>query len=565
MVLTDKKGKVVAMGSFPKAAVIGLGLFVVGIVLPGNLHINGGEPEPAAEKANTGPDAAADTPNAKVATIFGRDILRKDIEPPAKWLEDREKHLKLHGETSGLESLDTYRLNKLREAIWKPLSEKYIPRKDVEPTEEELQEFIVHHRQVKARIKQEKQDKLKQLPKQASELEKKLPTQDSEDQEETSQRLQKIREEIGAIEKSLEIGRSIEGKGEKIEQFFAKWWVGNWKQQRWFYKRYGGRAIHQQVGPQAVDGIRDFLKEAETKKDFVIYDQKLNTKFWAPYTKANLGVLVPDPDKVFEHPWSSGDSSGDNKKRPIAPAAKGQPPVSPKPTFRVFGRGSSAAAFPMELSLEDDAKAEISITLERKKTLQKTLPGTVKVDLTTAGDGQHNLYIQCPGYFTKVASVQTSGDKASLERVKTKLYRNRYVILRCAFNTRGGRNLEGDGVEEQRLALSNWTGPKYFSEDWQIWQDSQGGGRDAPCDTPYLDFHRISTGFGFAKPAKGVSYEEMKEAPEGEYRCKRKVAKKGLVLYCRVDGNRGGLGYGKLLVEDVTETPPKDVRVIEMP
>ena len=42
-------------------------------------------------------------------------------------------------------------------------------------------------------------------------------------------------------------------------------------------------------------------------------------------------------------------------------------------------------------------------------------------------------------------------------------------------------------------------------------------------------------------------------------------AKKDLALYCRVNGNRAGtLGYGKVLVEDVTETPPKDVRVVEV-
>jgi hypothetical protein len=555
------------MSRFSEAVVTGLDLFVAGVVLAAGLHGNvaGAEPqpEPAASKANTAPKEAASAPDAKVATVFGRDIFRKDLEPPAKWLEARQQHLKLHGETPGLVPLDTYRLDKLRQIIWTPLSEKYIPKKDVEPTEEELQEFVAHHRQLKARMQQERQEHLKQLQAEADKLEKQLPTQDSEDQGETTQRIQRMRKEISAIEKSFEINRKIEGKGKDFEQFFAKWCVGRWKGQRWFYKRYGGRVIFQQAGLEAIDAMRDFLKEAEAKKDFVIYDQELHTKFWAPFTREPPGSVASDPDKLFEHPWSSGEPSTDNKKRPIAPAAKGQPSGSSKPSFQVFGRGSNAAAFPMELSLEDDAKAEISIKLERKRTLQKAFPGTLKLDLTTVGDGQHNLYIQCPGYFTKIASVQTSGDRASLERVKLKLYRNRYVILRCAFNTRGGRNLEGDGVEEEHLALANWTGPRYFSEDWQIWQSSRGGG-DTPCDVLYLDFHRISTGFGFAKPAKGVSYEEMKEAPEGGYRCKRNLAKKGLVLYCRVDGNQGGLGYGKLLVEDVTETPPKGVRVVEL-
>ena len=550
------------MSRFSKVAMIGIGLFVAGIAVVANLPINGAEPEPAAEKASTGPEAAADIPNTKVATVFGRDIFLKDLEPPATWLENRAKHIQLHGETPGLVPIDTYRLNKLYEAIWTPLSDKYIPKKDLEPTEEELQEFIAHSRQSKARMQQEQQERQKKLQADADKLEKQLPTQDRDDQEETTQRIQKMRQEIAAIDKSFEIGRQIQTKGKDFEEFSAKFWVGHWKQQQWYYKRYGGRVIYQQVGPEAVDGMRDFLKEAEAKKDFVIYDQELNAKFWAPYTKERPGTLVPNPDKVFEHPWSIADPSVNARQPPMAPASKGQLAVNPKPTFEVIGKGSNAAAFPMELSLEDDATAEISIKLEREKTLLKALPGSLKVDLTAAGDGQHNLYIQCPGYATKIFTVQTAGDKASREQVKTRLYRNRYVILRCAFNSRGGRNLEGDGVEEQRVAVSHGTAPKHFWDDWQISQRSRAGG-DTPCDVPYLDFHRISTGFGFKKPAEGVSYEEMKEAPEGVYRCKTTKAEKGLVLFCRVDGNGPhDRGYGKLLVEDVTETPPKDVQVV---
>ena len=554
------------MSRFANAAMMGFYLFLAGVVLVANIPANGtgAEPEPAAEKANTGPDAAADIPNTKVATILGRDIFSQDIDPPPKWFEDREKYMKLHGKKMGSETSDTYRMNRLREAIWKPISEKYIPKKDLEPTEEELQEYIVHFRQGKARRLQEQQEHLEQLRREADKLEKQLPTQDSEDQEETSQRLQKMRKEIGAIEKSFEIDRRIEGRGKDFEQFSAKWWVGHWKQQQWYYKRYGGRVIYQQVGPEAIDAMRDFLKEAEAKKDFVIYDQKLNAKFWAPYTKERPGVLVRDPDKVFEHPWSIMDRSVNKKERPIAAAAKGRPPVRPKKIVEDVERGTSADALPVEISLEDNAHAEVTIMLRRGKTLRKTLPGTMQLDLTAVGDGQHHLLFHCPGYASQWAYIEIVDGKTARNKIKITLFRKRYVILRCAFNTQGGRNLDGDEVEEQRIALSHWAAPKYFSQDWQIWQGSSRRG-ELFGDTPYLDFHRISTGFGFAKPAEGVSYEEMKEAPEGKYRCKRRIAKKGLVLYCRVNGNRAGcLGYGKVLVEDVKETPPEDVRVVEV-
>jgi len=229
------------------------------------------------------------------------------------------------------------------------------------------------------------------------------------------------------------------------------------------------------------------------------------------------------------------------------------------------GSWTGSAALPVELSLEGNAKAEVTITLGASVTLQKALPGTVQLDLTAVGNGKHHLFFHCPGYASQWLSIEVADGKASPKQLKVRLFRKRYVILRCAFNKDGGRKLDGDGVEEQRLALSHWTGPEYFHQDWQIWQKSSGG--TMLGDTPYLEFHRYVNGFGFARPAPGVSYEQMKEAPEAGYRCENMKAEKGLVLYCRVNGDvaKEGIGYGKILVEAVTETPPKGIPVIDRP
>ncbi len=110
-------------------------LILAGIVavtsLPGDGAGAEPQPEPAAEKGVAGSDGPADSPETRVATVLGRNVLRKDLEPPPKWLEDREKHLKLHGETPGLVPLDTYRMNKLHEAVWEPLRQKYCGCADV--------------------------------------------------------------------------------------------------------------------------------------------------------------------------------------------------------------------------------------------------------------------------------------------------------------------------------------------------------------------------------------------------------------------------------------------------
>ncbi len=42
-------------------------------------------------------------------------------------------------------------------------------------------------------------------------------------------------------------------------------------------------------------------------------------------------------------------------------------------------------------------------------------------------------------------------------------------------------------------------------------------------------------------------------------------AEKGMVLFCRVNGNAAEdcLGYGKILVEEITEKPPENIRIIQ--
>lgn len=227
--------------------------------------------------------------------------------------------------------------------------------------------------------------------------------------------------------------------------------------------------------------------------------------------------------------------------------------------FAVISTPGRAAVLTVDLSLEDNAKVEVDVGLELDKPRQKAVPGILDLELPAKGNGDHHIFFLCPGYAAQFIRIEYSDGKLFPQQTKVKLYRTRYVVVRCAFNAKNKRTLTGPDAEEQHLALSQWTAPKYFNYDWKVWQDFS-----AP--TVRLDYFRVASGFGCVKPAAGVSYKEMKEAPESGYRCQNIAAKKGLLLYCRVQGDRHfGLGYGKLLIEDVTETPPKDVQVLKTP
>ena len=145
------------------------------------------------------------------------------------------------------------------------------------------------------------------------------------------------------------------------------------------------------------------------------------------------------------------------------------------------------------------------------------------------------------------------------------LYHTRYVVIRYAINTKGKRELTGDGVETGKLALTHWKGLPHFGQDWQLWQGENGQGAGFG-PVPGLAFHRSGQDAGFAPAPEGAKFDELTEAPkisEAGYKCEGREATAGLILFCRIEGNKGNLGFGKIEVLDVTLTRPKDVEVLE--
>lgn len=190
------------------------------------------------------------------------------------------------------------------------------------------------------------------------------------------------------------------------------------------------------------------------------------------------------------------------------------------------------------------------------KRMENVQPGAIQMSLSGVPDGNYHMYFSSPGYATDWEALDIKQGTIVPEHPKITLFQKRYVVLRYAFNTTGGRELSGKGVIEGRAAVAHMGGLPYFEEDWHIWQFNY---------TPHLCFHRMSKGFGFAKTPKGVVFDDLKEAPtETEYQCDGAMAEKGLTLFCRVEGNqREGIGYGKVLIEEVTEAPPAGIKLIE--
>ena len=236
-----------------------------------------------------------------------------------------------------------------------------------------------------------------------------------------------------------------------------------------------------------------------------------------------------------------------------------------------------ASSLRLSLVAEDSQRPKIRVGIQTEvaterflKKIDDVLPGTVDMPLSGVPDGDYFVYFSSPGFAAQWQSLTVKEGKGDPAKMNVKLFRKRYVVLRYAFNTSGGRKLSGANIKEGRAAVAHWGSLPYFQQDWQIWQRSSEDdifGDTMFGDTPFLDFHRYSTGFGFTNAPKGVPFEDLKEAPaNAEYKCESTKAEKGLTLFCRVEADRkDGLGYGKVLVEDVTETPPAGVKRIEHP
>jgi hypothetical protein len=261
------------------------------------------QPTGAQPKSQAAPHTI-ESPTDEVARVFGRVVLRREIEPTAEWLDKRNEHIQKRGITPGLVSLEEYRRGQLHTLIVKPLFEEYREREKLDPTEEEVAEFIVRWREAKERAEQYRQETLQKRQDEAEQLRTRLRTQalTRTQRLRLTERVRRMEAEIVAL-KQL-ISASDNANDDEGDRRFAQWWLTRWRLQQSLYRRYGGRVIYQQVGPEAIDAMRDFLREHEEQGRFTISDSKLNALFWTPFEREKPGVIVRNPETVFAKPWS---------------------------------------------------------------------------------------------------------------------------------------------------------------------------------------------------------------------------------------------------------------------
>ena len=64
--------------------------------------------------------------------------------------------------------------------------------------------------------------------------------------------------------------------------------IRQWKLNRALYRRYGGRIIFQQLGPEPLDAYRHYLEERQATGDFEIHDPAFKERFWRYFTDDSM-------------------------------------------------------------------------------------------------------------------------------------------------------------------------------------------------------------------------------------------------------------------------------------
>lgn len=111
-----------------------------------------------------------------------------------------------------------------------------------------------------------------------------------------------------------ETGLSAEEKAQTaaMQRQMGRSMIRQWKLNRALHERYGGRVIHQQLGPEPFDAYRQFFEERRNNGDFAIKNKDFEESFWRYFTDGSMHSFF-EPGSAEEAqafatpPWEQPD------------------------------------------------------------------------------------------------------------------------------------------------------------------------------------------------------------------------------------------------------------------
>jgi len=190
--------------------------------------------------------------------------------------------------------------SKLDGRIFGALLEQYAKENKIEPTEEELDAFV---------LKTEEKEKQHQIKMQTDRVklieELESSSLSDRDREQKASHLKTIENILKTTGEMKEKTKGMEEQMRPMKRQMAQQFVKSWKINKALYEHYGGRVIFQQAGVEPLDAYRDFLKEQEKNGAFEILDKQYEAGFWRYFTNDKMHTFYNGEDgaKFISTPW----------------------------------------------------------------------------------------------------------------------------------------------------------------------------------------------------------------------------------------------------------------------
>lgn len=269
-----------------------------------------------------------------IAVVLGKQIFLSDLEPRPEMVEQNKNQMSKEQYSQWLRQ---HRESALRSIIFGTLIEDYTEKEEISATDDEI---TAHTRLTEQRIAKMQTEWQQRRDTLVEELES---PDVSDERKEEIESLIKIYDQMIKRQEDFEnLPEEIEAKKQStVLKELSKRFIRSWKINQSLYKKYGGRVIFQQAGPEPLDAYREFLKEQEDRGRFEIRDPQAAEMFWNYYVNDKMHVFMRDKEEVkkaMETPWWLMDSE-ENENLPPGEETKveieGENPEAAAGTMRI--------------------------------------------------------------------------------------------------------------------------------------------------------------------------------------------------------------------------------------
>lgn len=234
--------------------------------------------------------------DAVLVEVLGRKVCFADIDPNS----DVKKK---HGGSEPNEQFNLWlkqtRAGNLSQ-YFRPLFDNYAKEKNLEVTQQEINQFNEKMRQLATHVNNEMKAK-------KDSLQKELIAENLEDSKRAD--LEKRFNMYNRThENHIDPNRLYDG----TQNHIAETIILNWKIYRELHNQYKGQIAFQQAGPEPIDALRRFFEEQQSKDKFKFYNKDAEDLFWNYYRSGGCN-LYKDPneaEQAINTPWWLKEEDG---------------------------------------------------------------------------------------------------------------------------------------------------------------------------------------------------------------------------------------------------------------